>query len=246
MKTMIKLALGVIVMITSLKALAQTNYEDVVYLKNGGVIHGIIIEQIPNKSIKIQTSDRNIFVYPMEEIDKFTKEQIEFSGRSNSAHGKNEIKQSGYTNITEVNLGFGVGNYSEDFSFGIQTINGYLVNPYFSIGFGIGVDKYKYATFLPLFADIRANFMAAPVTPFFAADAGYSLGFEQNKGGLLLNPSFGVKFLVAPKTFMNISFGYRYQENRVDYYFGYYYYNSGSFTVKENEELLTWKLGVTF
>ena len=47
---------------------------DVVYLKIGSIIRGIIIEQIPNESIKIQTFDKNVFVYKMDEILKFTKE----------------------------------------------------------------------------------------------------------------------------------------------------------------------------
>ena len=55
-------------------AFSQNQKKDVVYLKNGSVIRGEIIEQIPNKSIKIQTSDRNIFVYDFTEIEKITKE----------------------------------------------------------------------------------------------------------------------------------------------------------------------------
>ena len=38
------------------------SYEDVVYLKNGSIIHGTIIEQVLNQSIKIKTKDGNIFV----------------------------------------------------------------------------------------------------------------------------------------------------------------------------------------
>jgi TM2 domain-containing membrane protein YozV len=53
---------------------AQMNYKDVVYLKDGSVIKGIIIEQIPNVSLKIETSDGSIFVYKMEKIEKITKE----------------------------------------------------------------------------------------------------------------------------------------------------------------------------
>ncbi|MGD9581444.1 MAG: hypothetical protein AB7V50_08725 [Vampirovibrionia bacterium] len=52
----------------------QSNYQDVVYLKNGSIIRGVIIEQVPNKSIKIETTDRNVFVYQMDEIEKLTKE----------------------------------------------------------------------------------------------------------------------------------------------------------------------------
>ncbi len=53
---------------------AQEGYEDVVYLKDGSVIRGLIIEQIPNVSIKIRTMDRNIFVYKIEDVLKMTKE----------------------------------------------------------------------------------------------------------------------------------------------------------------------------
>ena len=54
--------------------LAQEKTEDVVYLKNGSIIRGTIIEQIPNKSIRIQTRDGSIFFYEMDEIEKITKE----------------------------------------------------------------------------------------------------------------------------------------------------------------------------
>ena len=48
--------------------------QDVIYLKNGSIIRGTIIEQVPNVSIKIQTKDGNVFVYKMEEVEKMTKE----------------------------------------------------------------------------------------------------------------------------------------------------------------------------
>jgi len=51
-------------------------YEDVVILKNGSEIHGIIIEQKPNEYIKIQ-SGKNIFVYQMDEINLIKKELID-------------------------------------------------------------------------------------------------------------------------------------------------------------------------
>ncbi len=50
--------------------------EDVVHLKNGGLIRGTIIEQIPGESLKIQTRDGNIFVYMMDEIAKMSKKPV--------------------------------------------------------------------------------------------------------------------------------------------------------------------------
>ncbi|HVZ80721.1 MAG TPA: hypothetical protein VHE12_07980 [bacterium] len=46
--------------------------EDVVYLKDGSVIHGTITEEVPGKKIKIETNDGNVFVYKMKQIDKIT------------------------------------------------------------------------------------------------------------------------------------------------------------------------------
>jgi len=57
-------------------AFGQSNYQEVVYLKNGSIIRGVIIEQIPDKYIKIETADKNVFVFKMDEIAKLTKENI--------------------------------------------------------------------------------------------------------------------------------------------------------------------------
>ncbi len=51
------------------------NYDEVVYLKNGSVIRGVIVEQIPGKSLKIKSGD-NIFAFTIEEVEKFTKEPV--------------------------------------------------------------------------------------------------------------------------------------------------------------------------
>ncbi len=70
------LALLLFALITTM-SFGQSNYQDVVYLKNGSIIRGIIIEQVPNKSIKIETADRSVFVYQMDEIEKITKESFD-------------------------------------------------------------------------------------------------------------------------------------------------------------------------
>jgi len=64
---------------------AQQTYQDVVYLKNGSIIRGVIIEQIPNKSIKIETADKSVFVYQIEEIEKMTKEAKPYSQNNNTS-----------------------------------------------------------------------------------------------------------------------------------------------------------------
>ena len=66
----------------SIIVVAQQSYQDVVYLKNGSIIRGVIIEQIPNKSIKIETADKSVFVYQLDEIEKMAKEAKPYSPHS--------------------------------------------------------------------------------------------------------------------------------------------------------------------
>ena len=49
--------------------------EDVLYLKNHWVIRGKILEQ-NNNSIKIQSHEGNIFVFPDGDIEKISQEKI--------------------------------------------------------------------------------------------------------------------------------------------------------------------------
>ena len=90
-------ALFTLITIISFSVSAQNgNMEDVVYLKNGSIIHGTIIEQVPNESLKVKTKDGSVFVYKITEVDKMTKEQIaNTSGNS----GNNNYSGNQYTNI---------------------------------------------------------------------------------------------------------------------------------------------------
>src|SRR4051812_45874354 len=71
-----------------LSAQTLADYEEVVYLKNGSIIRGVIIEQVPGKSLKIQTKDRNVFVYQMEEVEKISKELLPESAKNTNSDGR--------------------------------------------------------------------------------------------------------------------------------------------------------------
>jgi hypothetical protein len=48
--------------------------QDVVYLHDGSVIRGVIVEQVPGESILIETVDGNRFRYQMDQIQRMTRE----------------------------------------------------------------------------------------------------------------------------------------------------------------------------
>lgn len=199
---------------------AQGDLQEVVYLKNGSIIRGIIIEQQPNKLIKIQTNDGNVFVYNIDEVDKITKEP--YYNRNHKKNNSNfQYKETnGYKGFLELGYTFGTGDYGED-ELEINGTYGYQFNPYFFLGAGTGVhfyfDSSKVA--LPIYADLRANFIKSSITPFVGIKIGYS-PFDLQ--GFYLNPNAGVRFALDSKALkaLNVSMGYSMQKVDIDW--GYY------------------------
>lgn len=74
MKTFITRTISLMITaIAFLQLEAQTTI-DVVELKNGSVLRGTILEQVPNESLKLKTADGSLFVYRMDEVVKITRE----------------------------------------------------------------------------------------------------------------------------------------------------------------------------
>ncbi len=234
------LALLLFALITTV-SFGQSNYQDVVYLKNGSIIRGTIIEQVPNKSIKIETADRSVFVYQMDEIEKLTKEVIQ--GKSGGSLSNSGL-QSGYKGIVELGYQIGTGDYGMD-RLKLNIINGYQINPYFSLGFGTGLRYYfdAEAALIPVFADFRANFMNNKISPYLSLGVGYSFDATNDFEGVgfLLNPTVGVSFKVSDKSAMNVGLGYEMQKMKF-FYYDYYYYDE--FT--ENSGAISINVGISF
>lgn len=179
---------------------AQNNMEDVVYLKNGSIIHGMIIEQIPNQTIKIQTSDRNVFVFKTDEIEKITKEPAVGSINSKEPKKGFHEKEFGYQNIIETGFTLGVGDatasseaesasISNDYTaIEIHDINGMKFTENIFLGIGVGFDHYfkkeefmPEANFIPLFLDFRGYLPSSGnASCFFGTDIGYAIGITKS------------------------------------------------------------------
>lgn len=116
---------------------SQGRTQDVVYLKNGSVIRGLIIEQVPNKSIKVQTRDESIFVYQMDEIEKLGKEEDTSYSFKKILGPKRTYDIKGYRGF--LDLGYTTG---DDGCIQFTTSHGYQLNPYFFFGAGTGVSYF--------------------------------------------------------------------------------------------------------
>lgn len=193
---------------------SQVNYQDVVYLKNGSIVRGIIIEQVPNKLIKIETSDKSIFVFQIDEIEKITKEPFPTTKKilTNTTGF-----ETGFKRIFEMGSQIAVDVHGKD-RFMINFTNAYQINPYFSAGIGTGLRFYfeNEAALIPVFADLRTNFINKKASPYLSAGIGYSFdatgGFENV--GFFLNPTAGFSFKFSNKLAMNIAIGCEMQRMR--------------------------------
>lgn len=195
-------------------SLAQTKTEDVVYLKNGSIIRGTILERKSGEYVKIESGCRNIWVFRSDEISKITKEEIPVPdmGETTRTHG--------FLNSTDMGVLAGKGEETRDAPFSLHTVNGYLFKNRIFCGAGLGIE-FLDVTYVPLFTDFRYHFFNNIISPFLYLQMGYNLPLEnekfdyaqvKEKGGLLINPGAGIRFSINARTSILISVSYRYQE----------------------------------
>ena len=68
-----------VLLFVAISSVAQS-YQDVVYLKNGSVIRGLIMEQVPSQSLKLVTPDGSTFFCTFDEVEKRMPNWINMDG----------------------------------------------------------------------------------------------------------------------------------------------------------------------
>lgn len=176
-----KSILLVSILVICICAIAQES-RDVVYLKNGSVIKGEIIEMIPNDHIKIKTADGSVFVYPFSDIEKTEKEVISNS-TSTKTSGNTEGLLSEYYIQSSIGVAIGGGGI-------LGATYRYFMNEQLGIEGGI--------FFRPgLYEDYRGDFQ--PVySVAFAAGPVYYLNASKNAKGKIKKNGISVKLGISP------------------------------------------------
>lgn len=216
---------------------AQTKMTDVVYLKNGSIIKGIIVEQVTNQSMKIRTSDGSIFNFQINEIEKITKEENTKQKSAKLFYSNNDTEDYSGKFRGFVDLGYIAGGIKgPEFCFSL----GGQINNYLFIGAGAGAE---YATDLetvviPVFADIRGYLIPGPISPFIALRTGYSF-MPEYTGGFYCHPFAGVRFKTTRRNAVSLAIGWSTNKYKQD--IGY-----RDMTVKYKINALTLKIGYEF
>ncbi len=234
------------ILIFMILPLSAQKLKDALYLKNGSIIYGKLLE-ISDDKYKIQSSDGSLFIYSSAEVEKFVKENPLFTGRKPAGMG------------FALEAGFMIGSQSSEFNapFSFNIIMNYTSNTKNIMGLGSGVE-FLGSTFTPLFFEYKRLFTDKRATPFIFFRGGalvHTGGDEENegdpygqyyypkdyKGGPSLGFGTGISWAKEDiETYL--SFGYRYARTS----YSQNNYNNVRYTYKSYYNRLEVKFGFKF
>jgi len=162
MNSMKTFLITVLLAVTSV-AFAQQGLEDVLYLKNGNVYRGVLVEQVPGQYYNIQTIGGNIFHVEVGDVAKITREQPWASGsnlQQGSARNADAVRNNDPAAASDtramkrarkdslkkawtpkVKGYFFQGQLLvENLQGGVRIVSGYKVGRLGHIGLGLGID----------------------------------------------------------------------------------------------------------
>ena len=194
---------------------AQNKQTETVYLKNGSIIKGKVIEMVPGKEIKVQTNDGSLFVYQMDEVDKVVKNGENNPTRNN---GSSEVRRpfrfpvdaseydlQGFRGMVEFAYITGSFDAPE-----LSLSLGYQFNPYFFLGVGAGAQYLSNIekAGIPIYLDMRGTLFLGKVSPYFALKMGYEkLTDWYVDGGFYCSPVVGVKLMTTRRQAVTLGLG---------------------------------------
>lgn len=143
-------------------------------------------------------------------------------------------KQKGFLSINEIGVmvtnesALYAGTNAQALSF--HSFNAYQVVPSFAFGLGLGVDSYPDRLIMPLTVGISGNILKKNITPFYKILVGHGYNLSKNlsnnnnwggtdinfQGGLVVNPSVGLKVYIADSKAFILQLGYKHQESFIE------------------------------
>ena len=191
------------------------NMDDVIYLKNGSKINGVILQLFPDSIVRIEQVGGSVWVFSMKEISMIAKEEkIKYKA--------NILEAKGYRFGMDIGLLVGSGDNQNNAPLSLQMLHSYHLTTASSIGIGIGLEFF-HTTQTPIFVDLRHYFNRKYYAPFCFLQSGGMIPISTKatdesgyifkaKPGFMLNSGIGFLFPMNEKTALSISLSYRYQE----------------------------------
>jgi hypothetical protein len=206
---------GLLLILLPFLSSAQIYRRDIIHLKNGMIVRGIILEMVPNGNIKVEAHHR-ISMFKMEQVEWIEKENVRLARHYVDSLKLNAPKPSGYFVIANFGLMESPGDSDlPNVSEGL--VSGFHVTSFMSLGLGAEISSYSLSsnsnstvTAYPVFADIRFYIPTGTrFSPMFVFNPGYSFingkkfgyygaassqDFIPTGGGLYVSSGTGFRF----------------------------------------------------
>lgn len=206
--------------------IAQEVYQDMIYLKNGEIVKGVLIDEVLNISATIINQRGDTLTFQIADIQKLTREKAV----TDNASSEEQWLKPGYEFAIEAARAIAVGDFGIDY-FQVDLVNGIRLNSYVYAGFGLGLTRIndpeynfylKPKIIVPVYLDLRINYpLSKRFSPYLAFDFGGSLSKERNyiedkyftdMIGVFLKTSLGMHIRIIKSITLNMAAGYRSQK----------------------------------
>jgi len=188
----------------------QNDVEDVLYLKDGSILRGEVIEEL-SQTVRIKLIGGSELVIKTENIIE-RKEETKYVPQR---HFHN--KKKGIYSLSSLGLQY---DFEENLDLLLETSIGYQIDPRIAIGIGSNITSYNGNVFVPIFGEIRGEILAKkPVTPIYYGSLGWGLKldrlkdyYEYEENDVYLAYGLGVKIKSASSLNFIISVGQQIQK----------------------------------
>ncbi len=222
---------------------AQTSgFKDIIHLKNGSIIKGKILEDIPGETMKIQTAGGNTFVYKYADIEKTAKERVrenvpavsdsepatsynEPAWTDNDTRPNSQTTRRGYHGMIDFGPQYASVDGHNAYGGELSTTHGFQIFNCLFAGLGTGVSYYHVddmsesnAIFIPLYTAVRYIPINGGFSPFIELRGGYDVYSNMDGNGVYFAANIGLRLGSGKKAF-NLMAGYTYRTLDIEYYF---------------------------
>lgn len=224
MKFILKISCVLLLLCGTLAAQAQKEQEQVLYLKNGSIIRGDLIEQTQDV-VKMRIYGGSVFVFPASDVVKIVSEE-RFVPQGRRQKGEFTIKEHGFYQTLSAGMLF---RRYENNNFQARYSAGYHFNRHLAVGLQTGVNSIDFSwniaqTSLPVMAEVRGYWTKQPFSPYYAAQFGYAFDATQttdelleSKGGVTFSPKIGVQLPSRSNAAFFVEVGYFFQQASFTY-----------------------------
>ncbi len=207
-----------LILIVSFNCLAQTSTvqpeQDVVILKDGTKVFGIIIKNEPDQMIRLRTSEGlfiDVMYSEVKEITFGSAERLNFEsevipnkrGLNVPGHGL-FLKSKGEINV-------GIFNPRRVQSTAISAIVGFRLNEQVALGAGIGAQRLESNLYLSSYGEMVVYFLKKSATPYISFKFGHlNTFYNYGPDSFHLNSSLGVRLPSKQKAHWHLFIGFDY------------------------------------